>query len=118
MTKSATDWIDGTTKTQMKRFCATLFRKGRVRCPQAFEAFGHDFPSWADGVIIPHGIFDPFRNRGHINIGLSRDTSEFACDSLRGYWNRIGKQYYPDANSILLLADCGGSNSATKHLQG
>ena len=102
--------------TKAKEFQGQLFRKGRVRSTQAFEAFDHDFPSWADGVIIPHGIFDPFRNRGHINIGLSRDTTEFACDSIQWYWNRIGKQSYPDANSILMLADCGGSNSAAKYL--
>ncbi|MCB9940207.1 MAG: hypothetical protein H6823_18365 [Planctomycetaceae bacterium] len=76
------------------------------------EAFDHDFPSWADGVIIPHGIYDPVRNRGHINLGLSRDTSQFACDSLLWYWNRIGQQCYGDADSI----DGGGSNSAHKYI--
>lgn len=39
-----------------------------------------------------------------------------ACDSLRWYWNRIGRQCYPDPESILLLYDCGGSNSATKFI--
>jgi hypothetical protein len=102
--------------TKAKEFQGQLFRQGRVRCTKAFEAFDHDFPSWADGVIIPHGIFDPFRNRGHINIGLSHDTTQFACDSLRWYWNRIGRQCYPDADSILLLLDCGGSNSASKYI--
>lgn len=102
--------------TKAKEFQGQLFRAGRIRCSQRFEAFDHDFPSWADGVIIPHGIFDPVRNRGHINIGLSHDTTEFACDSFKWYWNRIGWQSYPDADSILLLVDCGGSNSATKYI--
>ena len=66
--------------------------------------------------IRDSGIFDLQRNRGHINIGLSRDTTEFACDSLKWYWNRIGKQCYPDADSILLLVDGGGSNSASKYI--
>lgn len=102
--------------TKAKEFLGRLFRKGRVRSSEAFEAFDHDFPSWADGVVIPHGIFDPVRNRGHINIGLSHDTTQFACDSLKWYWNRIGRQSYPDADSILLLFDCGGSNSANKYI--
>ena len=102
--------------TKAKEFQGQLFRQGRVRCTKAFEAFDHDFPSWADGVIIPHGIFDPLRNRGHINIGLSHDTTQFACDSLKWYWNRIGRQCYPNADSILLLVDCGGSNSASKYI--
>jgi hypothetical protein len=102
--------------TKAKEFQGQLFRKGRVRCSQPFWALDHDFPSWASGVIIPHGIFDRVRNRGHINIGLSRDTTQFACDSLKWYWNRIGSQCYPNAESILLLMDGGGSNSASKYI--
>jgi len=102
--------------TKAKERLGKLFRTGRIRCSQAFRAFDHDFPSWADGVIIPHGIYDLARNRGHINIGLSHDTSEFACDSLLWYWNRIGKQCYPRADSILLLCDCGGSNAANRYI--
>lgn len=102
--------------TKAKEFQGQLFREGRVRSSRAFEAFDHDFPSWADGVIIPHGLFDPVRNRGHLNLGLSHDTTEFACDSFQWYWNRIGQRCYPDADSILLLVDCGGSNSATKYM--
>ncbi len=30
------------------------------------------------------------------------------------YWNRIGKQCYQEADSMLLLFDCGGSNAARK----
>lgn len=102
--------------SKAKEHLGQLFRKGRVWTQQAFWAFDHDFPSWATGVIIPHGIYDLARNRGHINIGLSHDTSQFACDSLRWYWNRIGQRCYPDATSILLLCDCGGSNSAAQYL--
>jgi hypothetical protein len=102
--------------TKAKEHLGQLFRSGRVRCSAAFRAFDHDFPSWAEGVIIPHGIYDRVRNCGHINLGLSHDTSQFACDSLLWYWNRIGKQCYPDATSILLLCDCGGSNAANKYI--
>jgi hypothetical protein len=102
--------------TKAKEHLGQLFRKGRVWTQQAFQALDHDFPSWATGVIVPHGIYDLARNRGHINIGLSHDTSQFACDSLRWYWNRIGHRCYPDATSILLLCDCGGSNSAAQYL--
>jgi hypothetical protein len=102
--------------SKAKEHLGQLFRKGRVWTQQAFWAFDHDFPSWATGVIIPHGIYDIARNCGHINIGLSHDTSQFACDSLRWYWNRIGQRCYPDATSILLLCDCGGSNSAAQYL--
>lgn len=102
--------------TKAKERLGQLYRKGRVWTQQAFRAFDHDFPSWATGVVIPQGIYDLARNRGHINLGLSHDTSQFACDSLRWYWNRIGQRCYPDATSILLLCDCGGSNAAHQYL--
>ena len=102
--------------SKAKEHLGQLFRAGRIYTQRPVSAFDHDFPSWAAGVIIPHGIYDIARNRGHINIGLSHDTSEFACDSFRWYWNRIGKQCYPDATSILLLCDGGGSNSASHYI--
>lgn len=102
--------------TKAKEHLGQLFRAGRVWTQRAFRAFDHDFPSWATGRVIPHGIYDLARNRGHINIGLDHDTAEFACDSFRWHWNRIGRQCYPRATSILWLCDCGGSNSATQHL--
>jgi len=102
--------------TKAKEFLGQLYRKGRTYGSEHFHAFDHDFPSWGDGAVIPHAIYDVQRNVGHINIGLSKDTSEFAVDSLSWYWNRIGKQCYPDATSLLLLCDCGGSNAANRYL--
>jgi hypothetical protein len=102
--------------TKSKEHLGTLYRKGRVLSSSPFLAFDHDYPSWADGVVIPHGIYDRRLNLGHINLGLSRDTSQFACDSFRWFWNRIGKQRYPNATSILWVCDGGGSNSSRKYI--
>lgn len=71
-----------------------------------------DFPSLATGVAIPHGLYDLNDNIGFIQIGTSHDTSEFACDSIRSWWNNYGKNRYQLATSILLLCDGGGSNSS------
>jgi hypothetical protein len=102
--------------TKAKEHLGQLFREGRIWTQRPFQAFDHDFPSWATGVIIPHGIYDVGLNLGHINLGLSHDTSEFACDSFRWFWKCIGQQRHPRATKILLLADCGGSNSAHQYL--
>ena len=102
--------------TKAKEFLGQFYRAGRGWTSQATRAFDHDFPSWATGLVIPHGIFDLARNCGHINIGLSHDTSLFACDSFRWYWNRIGKRCHPDATSMLWLCDAGGSNSASHNI--
>lgn len=78
--------------------------------------FDHDWATLATGVAIPHGLYDVTDNTGYIQLGISRDTSEFACDSIRYWWNTYGKILYPLANSILLLCDGGGSNSSRHYI--
>jgi len=56
------------------------------------------------------------RNEGFINLGNSLDTTEFACDSLRQWWQQVGKLYYAFATSILLLCDGEGSNSSNYYI--
>ena len=88
--------------TKKKELLGTLYRDGKVYCQQALPAFDHDFPSLARGVIMPHGIYDLARHHGWIHLGLSRDTTAFACDSLRLFWDRDGRRLYPNASAILL----------------
>ena len=102
--------------TKKKEFLGRLYRNGKVYCHQAQQAFDHDFPSWAEGVIVPHGIYDVARNHGWLHLGLSRDTTAFACDSLRLYWESDGQHAYPQASEMLVLCDGGGSNSCRKHV--
>ncbi len=78
--------------------------------------FDHDWKSLAIGVAIPHGLYDLKLNVGYIQIGTSHDTSQFACDSIRYWWQHYGVAHYPSANSILLLCDGGGSNSSRAYL--
>lgn len=82
----------------------------------SFQTFDHDYPSWADGVLVPHEIYDPRRNHGHLNLGLSHDTSGFACDSFRWFWRRIGEFCYPWPTEILWLCDAGGGNNCRHHI--
>lgn len=102
--------------TKAKEHLGRLYRAGRVWTSRPWRAFDHDFPHWADGVLIPHGIYDPRRNHGHLNLGLSRDTSEFVCDSFYWYWRRLGRFHYPQATEILWLCDAGGSNNCRHHI--
>ena len=102
--------------TKKKAYLGTLYREGKVYCQQALKAFDHDVPSLAAGVIIPHGIYDLARNQGWMHVGLSRDTTAFACDSLRLFWYNDGQRLYPNASALLLLCDGGGSNSCHKPL--
>jgi hypothetical protein len=83
---------------------------------QEIQVFDHDWPFLAEGVAIPHGLYDLNLNIGYVQIGTSHDTSEFACDSIRYWWAHYGLFHYPKAKSILLLCDGGGSNSSRHYL--
>jgi hypothetical protein len=93
-----------------------LYRPGTLYTQATVETLDHDFPSLAEGVVIPHGIYDLQRNHGYVNLGTSHDTSEFACDSLRQWWQAYGRLAYPAATALLILCDGGGSNSARTYL--
>lgn len=102
--------------TKKKEFLGDLARAGKVYATGAITTWDHDYPSWATGRVVPHGIYDVLRNRGHINLGLSCDTAAFACDSFARYWSRHGRRTYPQATSILWLCDGGGSNSSSHYV--
>lgn len=87
-----------------------FFRKGTLLTRETIRVFDHDFAEFAQGVVLPHGIYDLKRNCGYIHLGTSHETSEFACESLKDWWERFGRVTYPEAKSILLLCDGGGSN--------
>jgi hypothetical protein len=102
--------------SKKKEHLGNLYRDGRLYTTGVIETLDHDFSSAASGLIIPHGLFDFKRNLGHITLGFSHDTSQFACDSLHLWWQRYGQSAYPKAKSILLLCDGGGSNNARHYI--
>ena len=70
----------------------------------------HDFIDKDLGKAIPYGVYDLFRNEGWVNVGVDHDTAEFAVESIRRWWKKMGKTSYPDATDLLITADAGGSN--------
>jgi hypothetical protein len=70
----------------------------------------HDFIDKQLGKAIPYGVYDIGRNEGWVNVGIDHDTAEFAVESIRRWWRRMGRRVYPDASRLLLTADGGGSN--------
>lgn len=102
--------------TKKKEPIGNLFRQGKIYTTETIEVFDHDFPSLSEGVGVPHTLYDLSRNEAYVSIGTSRDTSEFACDSIRHWWSNYGKVYYPLATSILMLMDGGGSNSSRHNI--
>jgi hypothetical protein len=102
--------------TKKKELLGNFYRDGKLYTQEVIGVFDHDFPSAASGVVFPHGLYDVGRNRGHINLGTSHETSQFACDSLEHWWRQEGHRQYPRATRLLLLCDGGGSNSASRYV--
>ena len=70
----------------------------------------HDFPQDAIGKAVPYGVYDMARNEACVNVGQSYDMPQFAVASIRRWWSSMGKQAYPDARTLFITADAGGSN--------
>ena len=102
--------------TKKKEVLGNFARKGSLYSTGIVETFDHDFLTSAEGVVVPHGLYDVKRNLGHITLGFGHDTSELACDGLGLWWHRHGQNVYPRARSILLLCDGGGGNNAHHHI--
>lgn len=76
----------------------------------------HDFPDPHLGKVCPYGVYDLTHNTGWVNVGINRDTAQFAVESIRRWWTRMGHDCYPQARSLLIMADGGGSNASRNRL--
>jgi hypothetical protein len=96
--------------TKKKELIGEFKNAGQEWRPQKMprEVKVHDF---GKEKAIPYGIYDVTWNMGWVNVGLDHDTAEFAVESIRKWWHKMGKEIYKDATSLLITADSGGSNS-------
>lgn len=76
----------------------------------------YDFVDKELGKVAPYGVYDIAQNKGWVNVGISKDTAEFAVESIRRWWYTMGRSNYPDANHLLITADGGGSNGSRVRL--
>jgi hypothetical protein len=100
--------VDGKKKEQVGNF-----KNNGVSWEQ--EPYGvhdHDFLRDAVGKAIPFSVYDTLANLGFVVVGTSHETPAFAVDATVLWWKVCGIKMYPDAEDLLILADCGGGNSA------
>jgi hypothetical protein len=102
--------------TKKRELIGNFFRPGVLLTTQTQLAFDHDFPKFAQGVVIPHGLYDERLKRGYLHLGTSHETSEFACFCILDWWQRFGQYVYAGAKSLLLKCDGGGSNNVNTYL--
>jgi hypothetical protein len=76
----------------------------------------YDFVDKTLGKANPYGVYDTTANVGWVSVGVDHDTAEFAVETLRRWWEKMGCLRYPDATELLVTADGGGSNGTRVRL--
>ena len=98
--------------TKKKELLGRLHRPGQCYSTDVQRVYDHDFRHLAQGLLVPHGVYDYFDNVGFMTLGTSRETSAFVCDAIALAWEEDRAARYPDAQEIVLTFDCGGANAA------
>ncbi len=80
------------------------------------EVRGHDFKDKKLGHAIPYGFYDLAADEGWVSVGITSDTAQFAVNSIIDWWDHLGKERYPNASTLMITADSGGSNSPRTRL--
>lgn len=104
--------------TKKKELIGDFKNNGQEYAPKGSpkEVNTYDFLSEAFYRAVPYGIYDIERNEGWVNVGISSDTATFAVESIRRWWNGLGKSSYPNATQLMITADGGGSNGSRVRL--
>ncbi len=104
--------------TKKKELVGDFKNSGREWRPEGLpeRVRVHDFKIPELGKAIPYGVYDLTRNNGWVNVGINHDTAAFAVQSIRRWWQAMGRGAYPAATSLLITADGGGSNSSRNRL--
>jgi hypothetical protein len=76
----------------------------------------HDFLIKELGRAVPYGVYDLAADAGWVSVGIDHDTGVFAVQSIRRWWQEVGRVRYPEAKRLLITADGGGSNGSRLRL--
>lgn len=82
--------------------------------PEAVRVY--DFIDKELGKVTPYGVYDQIANTGWVSVGTDHDTAAFAVESIRRWWQYMGRKCYPKATELLITADGGGSNGSRNRL--
>jgi hypothetical protein len=104
--------------TKKKELIGNYKNNGKEWLPQGKpkDVKVYDFIDKKIGKAIPYGVYDITRNKGFVSVGIDHDTAEFAVETIRRWWNGIGRQAYPASTSLYITADGGGSNASRNRL--
>lgn len=97
--------------TKKKELIGNFRNQGRSWARQPEQVNVHDFPQDALGRAVPYGIYDLTHNQGHVYVGTSYDTPEFAAYAIAQWWADPSRPRFHCEDKLLILADAGGSNN-------
>jgi len=97
--------------TKKKELLGNLHRAGQCYSTAAQHVYDHDFRHLGKGLLVPHGVYDTFNQRGFMTLGTSRETSAFVCDAIALAWNDTFRHDDPQATAIVLTFNAGGANA-------
>ena len=80
------------------------------------EVRGHDFKDKDLGHAIPYGVYDLAADEGWVSVGITSETATFAVNSIISWWEHLGRDRYPNASTLTITADSGGSNNPRTRL--
>jgi hypothetical protein len=69
----------------------------------------HDFIIPEPRRANPCGVCDIANNRGRVSVGVDHDTAAFAVESIRHWWNSIGRAVYPNTGCSHSSAGTGAA---------
>jgi len=101
-----------------KELIGTFKNNGREWQPKGKDTIVnvYDFKNLSDGKAAPYGVYDTIKNIGFVNVGVDHDTASFAVESIKRWWNTVGKVLYTDSQELLITSDGGGSNGVRNRL--
>jgi hypothetical protein len=104
--------------TKKKELLGDFRNNGREWMPQGQpeKVRVHDFQDKKLGKVIPYGVYDILNDQGWVSVGVDHDTAQFAANSIRHWWTRMGTRRFPRAGELLITADGGGSNGSRSRL--
>ena len=104
--------------TKKKELVGNYKNNGKEWLPQGkpIDVKVYDFIDKKIGKAIPYGVYDVAKNKGFVSVGIDHDTAEFAVETIRRWWNGIGRYEYSSATCLYITADGGGSNASRNRL--
>ena len=104
--------------TKKKELVGDFRNSGREWRPQGNpeEVRVHDFLLPELGRAVPYGLYDLAANAGWVSVGMNHDTASFAVQTIRRWWQKVGRVRYPAAERLVITADGGGSNGSRLRL--